>query len=75
MPDADSNADKKVHALRAFRLSRGMTQEQFAKMIGWSVASLSHAETGKYAPKDRLVCKLAKAAQVPVEEAQRLCRG
>lgn len=40
------------HAIRFFRMQHGLSQAQFAELIGCSLQTASHWEQGRFAPSD-----------------------
>lgn len=54
--------------LREIRLSRKMTQEQFAEAVSISVDFLSLMERGRNAPSFETLDKMAKRLHIPVVE-------
>lgn len=48
------------NSIRALRLYNGMTQEEFAKKIGYSITALSLAETGARPISARLQSAIAR---------------
>jgi len=51
-------------AVRRVRDAHGLTQEAFAQRIGTAAMTISHFETGRYAPRDPLILtSLEKAAE------------
>lgn len=47
--------------LRAWRVKRGLTQEQLAEMVGTTKAAIGHLETGERGLSDKWLRKLAPA--------------
>ena len=58
--------DKFGKNLRAIRLKRGMTQEQFAEALSVSVDFLSLVERGRNAPSFETLERLSKRLKLPV---------
>jgi transcriptional regulator with XRE-family HTH domain len=54
--------------LREIRLSRRMTQEQFAEALGISVDFLSLMERGRNAPSFETLDRMARRLRIPVAE-------
>lgn len=54
--------------LREIRLSRGMSQEQFAEKVGISVDFLSLIERGRNAPSFETLDRIAGRLRLPVAE-------
>jgi len=54
--------------LRQLRESRGLTQEQIAKLAGMPRATWSHLESGEANPTLSVLHRAALALQVPIEE-------
>jgi transcriptional regulator with XRE-family HTH domain len=54
--------------LRSLRTSRGLTQQQMARLAGLPRATWGHLETGAANPTLAVLDKVATALQVPIEE-------
>lgn len=54
--------------LKRVRLGRGMTQKQFAEMVGISQQSYQKYESGYLSPTLRTVRKFMKALGISIEE-------
>lgn len=54
--------------LRELRIERGMTQEDLAKVTGFSTAFISQMERGINAPSFESLESLARALDVPVKD-------
>lgn len=52
------------NTIKALRLYNGMTQEQFASEIGYSITALSMAETGARAISPRFQSAIARRFQL-----------
>ncbi len=63
-----------MHALREYRVRRGLSEREFATLIGWSRGTLQRAERGDLI-KDRLIGKLAEALKLTIDDARRLASG
>ena len=54
--------------IEQIRKQNGITQEDFAKMLGVSRQTISSLETGKYNPSIFLAYKIAKCFGLTIEE-------
>lgn len=61
--------------LRLFRVSKGMTIEQFADAIGYERKHYSTIEKGETKPTIRLVEGISNAFQITLDEARELTKN
>lgn len=56
--------------IKAFRLKKGMTQQELAKLVGMSVTYLSKIENSRtgYLPKERILLRIAKHLNICEED-------
>jgi transcriptional regulator with XRE-family HTH domain len=68
VPDAGPLSSRLGRNIRQLRESRGLTQEQMAKVSGIPRATWGHLESGAANPTLSVLHRVAAALQVPIEE-------
>src|SRR2546428_10447736 len=68
MSTSNELAGRLAANLRQLRESRGLAQEQIAKLAGMPRATWSHLESGEANPTLSVLHRAALALQVPIEE-------
>lgn len=53
--------------IRDFRLERGLTQEELAKLVGVSRQTIIAMEKGGYTPSVQLALELARSLKTPID--------
>jgi transcriptional regulator with XRE-family HTH domain len=68
MSRSDELSDRLAKNMKQLRLSRGLTQQQMAKLAGVPRATWSHLESSGANPTLSVLHRVALAVQVPLEE-------
>ena len=63
-----TGGDQMKNRIEEIRNSRGIRQEDFAKMMGVSRQTISSLENGRYNPSILLAYKIAKFFEMTIEE-------
>lgn len=58
--------------LKKLRKQKGLTQEKLAELAGLDYSYLNMIESGKKNPTLKLIAKLARVLEVPLEELMKL---
>jgi len=62
---------KKLHIyLKRYRISKNMTQKQFAEKIGITQTTYSFIESGSHKPSFKVINKIAEILELPPEEVR-----
>ena len=54
--------------LKKYRLSKGLTQEQLAEMLGVRRETIMRLEKAQYNPSLKLAIDISRAVEAPIEE-------
>ena len=54
--------------IKSIRKAKGMTQKEFADIVGLSIATIQGYEQGKYQPKIETIDKIAHALNIDISE-------
>lgn len=54
--------------IREYRLDRGLTQEELAKLVGVSRQTIIAMEKGGYTPSVQLALELARSLEIPIDK-------
>jgi transcriptional regulator with XRE-family HTH domain len=58
-PPFDKESDNVIERIKLYRLTRGMSQEKFANLIGVDETTVAKWERGEHEPSKKLIKKLS----------------
>ena len=66
-PPFDKITDNIIEKIKLYRLTRGLSQERFAKLIGVDETTVASWERGEHEPSKKLIKKLSFSSKLPLD--------